>query len=671
MEWGGSMFQLHSNTGIVDKIQTKAVGHGVEMLRRDMDKILLPCTMDENRIVLEYGDGMAEEAYEINITKEQITIFAADDLGFVYGLLRISREYLGVQPFWFWMDQKFTKKESVTITDTTLRSPQMPVRFRGWFFNDEVLLLKWAYNKNGVDGWKMCFEALLRCGGNMTIPGTDKMSRKNRELASEMGLWITHHHAEPLGAEMFVRAYPDVEPNFMEHADLFYQLWENAVIEQKDCKVVWNLCFRGQGDTPFWASDTSGQFDTPEKRGRLISDLIKKQCEIVRKHVGNPVFCTNLYGEIMELYKDGFIELDADIIKVRADNGYAKMVARRRDNHSARVSSMPEKSGGAQGIYYHVSFYDLQAANHITMLPNSVDFVNGELSQVLENGGNDFWVVNCSNVRPHVYYLDAVCKKWQGLQVSDAGQAEEFAKDYYGGNRAIASCYQEYPKVMLSYGGEEDEHCGEQFYTENVRLLGAQWLVDRTQNAKGLYWVAGQGSLLEQAIKIQGICEKGIENLQTYQKECERVSLSLSGEEKLLFDATIALQADIHANCAGGVISFVRGLEAFEEKDYVEAFLALGEAVELFELTEAKMRGAEYGYWKDFYLNDCFADIKHTAYVIRKVMGIVREFGDNSRHDKWYREYCYAPEDRGVYLLLVLDNHMTDWELYQVMKEQQ
>lgn len=663
------MFQLHLNTIIVDTILTKPVGHAAEMLRRDMKKILLTSDHKKNEIVLQYMESAEEESYEIKVTETKMTIQAADDLGFIYGLLRISREYLGVQPFWFWMNQQFAGKESVSIPLVTLKSPERIVRFRGWFFNDEVLMMKWAYNRNGVDGWKMCFEALLRCGGNMTIPGTDKMSRINRSLASEMGLWITHHHAEPLGAEMFVRAYPDVEPNFMDHADLFYKLWEDAVIEQKDCKVVWNLCFRGQGDKPFWSSDTTGQFDTPEKQGNLISELIKKQCEIVQKYVKNPVFCTNLYGEIMELYKEGYIELDPAIIKVRADNGFGRMVTRRRGNHCVRVSSMPEKQGGAQGIYYHVSFYDLQAANHITMLPNSVDFVDRELSQVMENGGDDFWVVNCSNVRPHVYYLDVVRKKWYGMHVTDTQQAKEFARDYYHGNDAIAACYQKYPQVMLAYGEQEDEHCGEQFYTENVRILGGQWLVDRTQNATPLYWVAGQGSLLEQAKKIKEICENGIRKLVLFKEECQQVSASLQGEEKLLFDATLLLQAQIHCNCAQGVISFVKGLEAFERKDYVRSFIALGNASELLDKTDEIMRNAEYEQWQDFYFNECFADIKHTAYVIRKVMGIVREYGDNVSHDKWYREYCYAKEDQGVCLLQVTDNHMTDWQLYQVMKE--
>ena len=61
-------------------------------------------------------------------------------------------------------------------------------------------------------------------------------------------------------------------------------------------------------------------------------------------------------------------------------------------------------------------------------------------------------------------------------------------------------------------------------------------------------------------------------------------------------------------------------------------------------------------------------DIKHTAYMIKKMMGFVREKGDNARHDKWYREAVYLPEDRGVLTLLVNDNHMTDWELYEAFK---
>lgn len=664
------MFIFSRNTVIKSERKEKPVLHGIDMLERDRDKIFKESDCPANDIVLEEKNALPEEQFTVVVSHDRITVTAGDDLGFVYGLLYISEHYLGVKPFWFWLDQRFERIERIDLEETSYESVTPAVRFRGWFFNDEVLMLKWKKNENGADGWKMAFETPLRCGGNMTIPGTDKMSRRNRKMAAEMGLWITHHHAEPLGAEMFVRAYPDVEPNFMEHPELFYRLWEDAVREQKDYKVVWNLCFRGQGDVPFWANDTSGQFDTPQKQGKLISDLIKKQCDIVKKYVDNPVFCTNLYGEIMELYEQGYIDLDEDIIKVRADNGFGKMVTRRRDNHCVRISSMPdERDNGAQGIYYHVSFYDLQAANHITMLPNSVSFVDRELTEVLENGGSDFWVINCSNVRPHAYYLDAVSKKWFGKSISDEEQSREFALDYYNGSDPVAMCYRKYPEAMIPYGEHEDDHMGEQFYTENLRIIAHHFLVDRNQNAESLYWIAGTGSLYDQTMRVCGLCRNGMEGLKAYYHLCEQVSQSLAGAEKTLFDATLFLQVKIHAFCAEGVVLFGEAYDAYADRDYKKAFVLFGKSAEAFDSADVAMRASEYGEWKDFYLNDCFADVKHTAYMIRKVMGVIRELGDNVRHDAWYHEYCYAKEDQNVYLLLVTDNHMTDWELYEVMKE--
>lgn len=663
------MFSLNKNTRFITETDTPPVMNAVSMLERDRDKVFVASPERGGEVRLCLAGAVREkplepEQYHLEVTDTCCILTAGDDLGFVYGLLYLSGKYLGIKPFWFWMDQEPARKEKVEIAPLVYLSPKPSVRFRGWFFNDEVLMMKWKYNENGVDGWMMAFEALLRCGGNMAIPGTDKMSRKNRRAASQMGLWITHHHAEPLGAEMFVRAYPELEANYMEHKELFHKLWEEAVLEQKDCKVVWNLCFRGQGDAPFWSSDTTGQFDTPEKQGNMISDMIRTQSEIVRKHVENPVFCTNLYGEIMELYQQGYIELDPEIIKVRADNGYGRMVTRRRDNHCARVSSMPDPADqGAQGIYYHVSFYDLQAANHITMLPNSVSFVDRELSKVMENGGDDFWIINCSNVRPHVYYLDAVRKKWYGRSIDDEIHSREFADDYFDGREGIARCYREYPEAMISYGPNEDDHMGEQFYTENLRLLAHQFLVDKTRNARQLFWVTGEVSLEEQVKKVCGLCRGGLDKLDKLLRKCEAVQGSR------LLEGTLLLQIRIHYECARGAALFGDGYQAYLMEDYARAFVLFGRSADCFELADSKMRESEYGVWKDFYKNDCFADVKHTAYLIRKVMGYIRELGDNARHDKWYHEYCYTKEDRKVCLLLVLDNHMTDQELYEVMRD--
>ena len=326
------------------------------------------------------------------------------------------------------------------------------------------------------------------------------------------------------------------------------------------------------------------------------------------------------------------------------------------------------KDGGRQGIYYHVSFYDLQAANHITMLPNTVDFVNRELSDVLENGGDDFWVINCSNVRPHTYYLDAVRKKWFGEDISDESHSKEFADDYFNSAYDVSKCLAEYPKSTIKFGKNEDEHAGEQFYTENVRIIANKFVKDDKNSIAPLNWLVGKGGFYRQVRDYKVICESGIDKINSYYEMCKKTSEKLSGNEKQLFDETVLLQSKIHYYCANGVIKFCNGIEEFEKENYKEAFLLCGDSAVLFDKANEEMRNSENGVWQGFYHNDCFADIKHTAYMARKVMGVIREFGDNIRHDKWYRETMYAPEDREVMLLLVLDNHMTDEELYKEMR---
>ncbi len=661
---------------------TEPVRRFISILERDRDKVFFnpegggDAVPPKNRVVL-CGEEMDKpEQYHIKVEEEQIYIYAGDDLGLIYGILELSGRWLGVKPFWFYMDQEFQPAGYVEIPLIEYRSVQMPVRFRGWFINDEVLMMGWKYNQNGVDGWEMALEALLRCGGNMVIAGTDEMSRKNRKLAAEMGLWITHHHAEPLGAEMFARAYPGEESGFLGHEMMYYKLWEDAVIAQKDYKVVWNLCFRGQGDKPFWADDSSGRFSTPEARGALIGDVIRKQREIVMRHVENPVFCTNLYGEVMELYRQGYLELDPDVIRVHADNGYGKMVTRRRNNHNPRIVSMPDPGEDSpQGIYYHVSFYDLQAGNHITMLPNSVSFVDRELSEVLENGGSEFWIVNCSNIRPHVYFLDAVRKKWEGGQTGDESHSREFAEDYFGGSEAVAASYRAYPNAMIPFGPEEDEHMGEQYYAENLRVLANSFFVDREKPAESLRWIergnpeAPARTLTQQAAMVCAPCVKGLSGLRSLLECCEAAAGALRSKPSMLrlFSSTLLLQARIHAFCAEGVTMFAAAWEAYNGRDYETAFVRLGDAAGFFDKADKAMKESEYGVWEDFYKNDCLADIRYTGYMIRKMMGAVRELGDGAYHDRWQRKYM-DPDGQGVVLLMFKERHMTDQELYLAMK---
>lgn len=663
-------FILQANTTISGRIDSSAVDNAIHILRRDIKKKFNKTDNAQNTILLQVKSELDSERFCIEVSDKMI-VYASDELGFVYGLLFISAKFLGIQPFWFWMDQRIEKTDKIPVEYGQYDGKKPIIKYRGWFVNDEVLIMKWNIEGDRAEPWKMVFEALLRCGGNMVIPGTDKNSKKYRQLASDMGLWITHHHAEPLGAEMFTRLYPDMEPNYTETPELFHKLWEDGIKAQKDMKVIWALGFRGQGDCPFWSHDSSGRFDTSEKRGKLISEVIELQRQLVMKYVDDPIFCTNLYGEIMELYEEGHIHLADDIIKISADNGYGKMVTRRRDNHTVRISAMPKQPIEHGGIYYHVSFYDLQAANHITMLPNSVDFVDKQLSGVIERNLTDYWVINCSNVRPHVYYLDAIRKKWFGESISDNCHSLEFINTYYGANAQIAEAYRDCHKVMIAYGNEEDEHAGEQFYTENIRLLVHAFFNDKKQGTPGLRWLTGEHPLNEQIQLYTDFCRRNVNHINAFYHRCARISDSLNGDIKRLFDATLFLQVSIHYYCANGVVAFGDGFKAYARDDFKRAFIKFGDTAQAFYTADQLMRDAEYGVWNNFYFNECFADIKHTGYMAEKMMGYARERGDNARHDSWYRDVIYAPEDRKVLTLLVNDNHMTDRELYEAYKKRE
>lgn len=661
-------FKLCRGTAVICENDSMPVNNAVSILRRDIEKRFYATDNEKNEIRLTKASGLESEDFIIIVSEDNITVSAGDELGFVYGLLYISEKFIGIQPFWFWMDSRIEKIDFSEIECGQYRAAKPIIKYRGWFVNDEVLLMKWSIDGDRIEPWKMVFEALLRCGGNTVIAGTDKNLAPCSRIASEMGLWITHHHAAPLGAEMFVRAYPNEKPNYAENPELFHRLWEDGVKSQRDMKVIWTLGFRGQGDCPFWSSDSSGLFNTPEKRGRLISDIIGKQSELVRKYVKNPILATNLYGEVTELYEKGYISLDDDIIKISADNGYGKMVSRRRGIESGRVSSMPTHPINHGGIYYHVSFYDLQAANHITIFPGSVDFVNRELDGVLEMNMTDCWIINCSNVRPHVYFLDAIREKWFGRSISDEEHSREFADAYFGGSEEIARAYSDYHDAMIRYGDEEDELAGEQFYTENVRVLTHAIINGNEGGVSELKWLTGDCRTGEQVERFTGLCRDNLDNISRFYSRCLRVSASLCGNAKTLFDATLLMQTAIHYYCTRGVVAFGDGYREYERGEMKNAFVRFGDSAEEFRAAEKAMRGSEYGVWRNFYQNDCFADIKHTSYMAEKLMGYVRERGDNSHHDKWYRDVVYSPEDRYVYTLLVTDNHMTDDELYRAFK---
>ena len=657
-------FILTRDVKVINEVNNnRAVELACERFVRDQNKVL-ESGKEQSGIIVLKEKNLPEEHYEMEVTENQIEIRGSDARGFIYALNEISEKYLGILPFWFWNDQKIKTLKCAEIPCKIYTSSEMRIRYRGWFINDEVLISHWDAGVSKNYPWEMVFEALLRCGGNLVIPGTDKNSKVYALVASEMGLMVTHHHAEPLGAEMFLRAYPDMEPSYLKHADLFEQLWTDAIERQKNEQVIWNIGFRGQGDVPFWENDPV--YNTPEKRGQLISNIMKKQYDMVRARIPDAVFCTNLYGEILELYREGCLQIPDDVILIWADNGYGKMVSRRQGNHNPRIAALPEiGEKGHHGTYYHVSFYDLQAANHITMLPNSMEFVEKELKEAMEHEIKDLWIINASNIKPHVYPLDFIANLWKEKPLSAEEHRIRYIAQYYGDacdaqtQKQMKACMESYPEITVPFGRLEDEHAGEQFYNYVVRDFIHGWMKDGAKAyVEELLWCADKRTFNDQLEWFEEKCKAGYERFKELYERCKAV------DGNRLWKDSVLLQVEIHKCCLKGSLIFTMAYHAYCQKQYKEAFFLLGNAAEAFETGNEKMRECEHDKWKGFYANDCLTDVKETAYCIKRLMGYIRNIGDGPDFYKWQREVTYSENDRKVVLITNMENHMTDWELY-------
>ncbi|MDX8045595.1 glycosyl hydrolase 115 family protein [Gracilibacillus sp. S3-1-1] len=677
-------FHLNDKT----KIRTNCrfptpIQYAVDILKRDMGKVLDAGTRlkDDRQSIIEIGyvsepDKDNWEQYIISFSQtngmKTMHVQGNDELGIIYGVLYVSKVYLNIDPYWFWADLSVQKKDSISIPMKQVISKQPKVRYRGWFVNDEVCLIGWKKEYPPTrEVWLPVFEALLRLGGNMVIPGTDLPRHGiHFELASELGLWITHHHAEPLGAEMFKRAFPDKQASYTRHQDLYESLWEEAIQQQKDKKVIWVLSFRGQGDEPFWKQDSS--YDTPEKRGELISNVIAKQLHLVKNYVEEPVCCVALYGEISELYKSGNISLPDGIIKVWADNGYGKMVSRRNGNEDFRIPSVPEGTDqGKQGLYYHVTFHDLQASNHLTMFPSSPSIISRELENAIQYGGDDYLLVNAGNIRMHLYSLELVSEIWKNGKVDTKDCLTRFIKRLYSSHhQELSNLYHQYFECTILYGEHEDNRAGEQFYHHPVRKIISHWIQGKYgQNLPSLNWVTGDRSFSEQVQWLKEKCEDYVERWSELMRKCEQLHVRLNNNDKQRFADQLIIQVKLHESGCKGFIDVCTAFHYFREKKYPEAFVYASEAIWHYQKGYEAMRLSEHGKWKDFYKADWLTNVESTIQNVDTLRKFIRMYGDSPDFFLWYKKYLMPEKEKYIYLENTHRKPLTDDELAKRLKE--
>ena len=138
-------FMLSRATRVTAQWASAPVQHAVARFWRDMEMTLSTTGfVPDNRLMICLAPALPPESYTLDVTENQLTLCAADDLGAVYGLLDISRHYLGVTPFWFWNQQQFEPKPFATVPEGRITGPAAAVGLRGWDLSDAPWLSAWA-----------------------------------------------------------------------------------------------------------------------------------------------------------------------------------------------------------------------------------------------------------------------------------------------------------------------------------------------------------------------------------------------------------------------------------------------------------------------------------------------------------------------------------------------
>ncbi|MDF2674020.1 MAG: hypothetical protein K0R09_2288, partial [Clostridiales bacterium] len=201
-----------------------------------------------------------------------LLICGSDKRGTMWGIYEFCEKILGIDPLYFWTDHEPVKTEEFIIPPISINDGPKTYKFRGWFINDEDLLMGWA--KKGTPQEENDFfreyplalekilETALRLKQNVIIPSTyldvdDPIQENVVRIITERGLYISHHHQEPVGVKQSTidRYWKnkgfEFPVNYYENPEKYVEVWNyyiNKWAKYED--VIWQLGLRGKGDRP-------------------------------------------------------------------------------------------------------------------------------------------------------------------------------------------------------------------------------------------------------------------------------------------------------------------------------------------------------------------------------------------------------------------------------------
>jgi len=554
----------------------------------------------------------------------------SDMRGSIYAAYAFSEEFLGVDPWYYWVDKEPLPRTQIEIPatfDTWVVPPTF--KYRGWFINDEDLLARYspdplrenAFSLEALD--RIC-ETLLRLRGNMIVPATFAFpDERCNELAARRGLVLNMHHILVLGLNTF--QWPkDVPFSYSKHPEIMEKYWQTCIDAYKNYEVVWSVGYRGKGDQPFWTNEKD--MTDPVKRGEVITKAIAKQVELVRKINPKADIIANMWSEGAEMVHQGLIKLPEGVILVWPDKGEGII----QDNGKVRVG---------QGIYYHTAMLNGRC-NQLTEMVNPGRIYN-QVGRFVKAGATAFFLVNVSDVRPVPLSTDCAMKlAWNAkpyLDKTDEQNMLAFYEDWstrqFGVDvgRQVSEVYKDYFNCP---------------YMNDTGLKGENYVQGRMRLMfdKAMPLVKENKPLSEDVRKrraeLFALSSEGLVHMEKLLKKAEKLVPLIPAERRDFYQSHVLLQIRIHVISLTALKAGCQALTAYESGAKAKAISYVESQLQVFDTIYPELHKAEYGKWAAWFEGECFLGLERTRIKIADMLAVLKGEPEPVKPYRW-EDYSY------------------------------
>ncbi|WP_158027242.1 glycosyl hydrolase 115 family protein [Labilibacter marinus] len=474
---GAKNVKLYNNIRIHDKTESQAVAYARKALQQDFQRKFGTSVSQESAIDIVLNidkDWNAFDKFKIEINSGKINFIGSDELGLLHGIYTFSEDYLGIDPFVYFTDIVPQPVSSIQVKAGIVTSKPYTYKHRVFFVNDEDLIvgfqmekLEYGFNLEFMEHF---FETMLRLKMTGVIPSTLVLADEpHLKLASDMGLYIAQHHAEPVGS---VPLYwpKNIPYSWSTHKEHFVKFWRDAIERQKGENVIWTLNFRGYLDGAFWHNDPNVSHDSPlAEKAKVVNEVIQTQYDLIKEITGNetPLVCGYLWSELGGMYRAGLLKYPPQTMILFSDQGYGEF--------PKGTWESAKKTNLGKGVYQHVSYHNRKT--HLRINTIHPDILHREMDLAISHGLTDMIVLNVGNFKEKIFGVQQMVNYMNDFDSYKEKPTGDYYFDWYVNDKfdssspAIIQSYKDFFANQFDLGDPERKPGDEWFFFYVEQLL--------------------------------------------------------------------------------------------------------------------------------------------------------------------------------------------------------